>query len=104
MLVEVPIVVASPPKSEAALSGINVLDAGKAPRSANATKIGIISTSTGVLLTTIDSVKAMNSENSNPSCKLALNIRSRTRAAGSSAPVTTNPRPITISAQIVISA
>ncbi len=104
MLVDVPIVVARPPISDAALSGISVFDAGKAPRAANVTKIGISSTSTGVLLTNIDSAKAMRSENSNPICRLNLNTRSSRRAAGSSAPVTIRPLPKIINAQMVISA
>ena len=104
ILVEVPMVVAMPPISEAALSGISVFEAAIAPRMARCTKIGISSTSTGVLLTPIDSRKVITSENSSPSWRLILNNRSRNRAAGSSAPVTTSPRPMIISAQIVISA
>ena len=97
-------VVARPPSRDEALSGISVFDAGIAPLAASVTKIGISSTSTGVLFTPIDSAKAINNENSRPSCRLILNIRPRKRAAGSSAPVTTSPLPITISAQMVINA
>ena len=104
MLVDVPIVVAIPPINDAALSGISVFEAAIAPRIASCTKIGIRRTSTGVLLTPIDSRKVTTSENNRPSWRLTLNSRSRNRAAGSSAPVTTSPRPMIIKAQIVISA
>ena len=104
MLVDVPIVVARPPSSAAAFSGISVFEAGSAPRAARATNIGIRSTKTGVLFTTLESRNAISSENSRPICKLNLNTRSRNRAAGSSAPVTTRPRPMIISAQMVIKA
>ena len=101
---DVPIVVARPPSSDAAFNGIKVLEDAIAPRCAKAANIGIIKTSTGVLLMNIENENAIRSETSNPSCRFILNILSRKRAAGSSAPVTTNPLPITISAQIVISA
>ena len=104
MLVDVPMVVAIPPISDAALSGISVFEAAMAPRMARCTKIGISRTSTGVLFTPIERRKVTTSEKSRPSCRLILNNRSRNRAAGSSAPVTTSPLPMIISAQIVISA
>ena len=97
-------VVAIPPISTAALSGISVFDAGIAPRAARLTKIGNSSTSTGVSLTAIDSAIAATSETSRPICRFHLNSRSSRCAAGSSAPVTTSPRPMIIRAQIVISA
>eukprot|EP00536_Pseudo-nitzschia_multiseries_P015937 jgi/Psemu1/44313/gm1.44313_g len=75
-----------PPISDAALSGISVFEAAIAPRMARCTKIGISSTSTGVLLTPIDRRKVITNENSSPSWRLILNNRSRNRAAGSSAP------------------
>ena len=104
MLVEVPMVVAIPPSKTAALTGISALEDAISPLAAIATMIGISSTITGVSLTNIDRKKASSSAVSRPSWALARNTLSSSRAKGSSAPVTTSPRPMIISAQIVISA
>jgi hypothetical protein len=50
------------------------------------------------------SVIASSSVTSSPTCWLNRQTRVSMRAAGSSAPVVTSPRPITINAQMVISA
>ena len=102
--VDVPMVVAMPPIRTAALSGISVFEAAMAPRSARPTKTGSNRTSTGVSLTIIDRIIARSSETSMPRCLLSFQTVARRRVAGSSAPVTTRPRPMTIKAQIVISA
>jgi len=65
-LVEVPIVVAMPPIRIALLTGISVRDAGMPPREAIATRIGSISTSTGVSLTIMLSIIAITKVTRSP--------------------------------------
>ena len=103
-LVDVPIVVDMPPIRMAALTGISVCEAGIPPCCASCTRIGNNSTSTGVSLTTMLIAAASASVTNNPSQRLTRQTRVSTHAAGSSAPVTTSPRPRIINAQIVIKA
>ena len=103
-LVEVPIVVDMPPIRMALLTGMSVREAGIPPRDASAARMGSISTSTGVSLTIMLSSIARTRVTSSPTCRLKRQTLVSSRDVGSSAPVVTSPRPMIISAQIVISA
>lgn len=92
------------PISTALLMGISVREAGIPPREASATMIGNSSTSTGVSLTIMLITMASTRVVRKPTPRLKRHNLVRRRAAGSSAPVATKPRPMTISAQIVMSA
>ena len=100
-LVDVPMVVAIPPINTALLTGINVCEAGIPPRAARDTRMGSNNTMTGVSFTIMLRNMASTSVTSRPSWRLNRHTFVSVRAAGSSAPVVTRPRPMIISAQIV---
>ena len=103
-LVDVPMVVDMPPIRIAQFTGMRVCAAGTPARVASRSRIGSVSTSTGVSLTNMLSAMQTSSENNMPSERLKFHSRPRARAAGSSAPVMTRPRPRIIRQQIAISA
>jgi len=99
-LVEVPIVVAMPPMITAKFIGISRRDGEPPARSARPITTGISTTTTGVSFTKALNVIATARIASVARWRLKAQRRARTRAMGSSAPVTMSARPRTIRQQI----